>query len=118
MRAIHNIYQNTKACIKLNNTVSKSFNCNIGVRQGDNLSFLLFSLFINDFKAFLSEKYNGLRCMENLFADISDIDDFETFLKLYVLLYADDTIVLAESPDELQIALNALSDYCNKWKLK
>ena len=118
MRAIHNIYQNTKACIKLNNTVSNSFNCNIGVRQGDNLSPLLFSLFINDFEAFLSEKYNGLRCMENLFADISDIDDFETFLKLYVLLYADDTIILAESPDELQIALNALSDYCNQWKLK
>ena len=84
MRAIHNIYQNTKACIKLNNTVSNSFNCNIGVRQGDNLSPLLFSLFINDFEAFLSEKYNGLRCMENLFADFSDIDDIETYLKLYV----------------------------------
>ncbi len=38
-------------------------------------------------------------------------------MKLYVLLYADDTIVLAESPGELQTALNAMHDYCNTNKL-
>ena len=33
------------------------------------------------------------------------------------MLYADDTIILAESPDELQIALNAVHEYCNTWHL-
>ncbi len=38
-------------------------------------------------------------------------------LKLLVLLYADDTIILSESAEGLQFALNALVDYCIKWKL-
>ena len=42
MKVIFNMYQETKACIKLNK-LSNSFNCNIGVRQGDNLSELLFA---------------------------------------------------------------------------
>lgn len=33
------------------------------------------------------------------------------------MLYADDTIVLAENENELQLALNALERYCQKWKL-
>ena len=45
-------------------------------------------------------------------------DEILTLLKLYVLLYADDTIIMAESPNELQLALNAVNDYCKTWKLK
>ena len=41
----------------------------------------------------------------------------ETFLKLHVLLYADDTIVLAETTEDLQIALNNVFNYCKKWYL-
>ena len=58
MKLIYNLYQNTKACVKLNNKISQSFRCNVGVRQGDNLSPLLFALFINDFNEFLSLKYD------------------------------------------------------------
>ena len=118
MKLIYNLYQNTKACIKLNNKLSNSFNCNIGVRQGDNLSPLLFSLFINDFEAYLSDKYNGLSSLNNLFTEVNQNDELEAFLKLYILLYADDTIVMAETPNDLQVALNAVSNYCELWKLK
>ena len=118
MKLIYNIYQNTKACIKLNNSISASFKCNIGVRQGDNLSPLLFSLFINDFEKYISDKFNGLKSIENLFSDIVQNDEIVIYLKLYALLYADDTIILAESPFELQLALNAVYNYCEKWKLK
>ena len=118
MKVIFNMYQETKTCIKLNNKLSNSFNCNIGVRQGDNLSPLLFALFINDFETYLSDKYNGLNSLNNLFADVTLNDEFETFLKLYILLYADDTIVMAENPKDLQDALNAVSSYCELWKLK
>ena len=118
MKIIFNLYQNTKACVKFNNKISQSFNCNIGVRQGDNLSPLLFALFINDFEKFLSEKYKGLDTLNNPFRNVSTNDEILTFLKLYVLLYADDTIIMAENPTDLQLALNALSDYCNTWKHK
>ena len=118
MKLIFNLYQNTKACVKLNNKISQSFNCNIGVRQGDNLSPLLFALFINDFEQSISEKYNGLDTLNDLFQNVSTNDEILTLLKLYVLLYADDTIIMAENPNELQLALNAVSDYCQTWKLK
>ena len=118
MKLIFNLYQNTKACVKLNNKISQSFNCNIGVRQGDNLSPLLFALFINDFEHSISEKYNGLNTLNDLYQNVATNDEILTLLKLYVLLYADDTIIMAESPNELQLALNALNDYCQAWKLK
>ena len=34
------------------------------------------------------------------------------------MLYTDDTVILAESANELQLALDALQDYCRIWKLK
>ena len=120
MKLIFNMYQDTKTCIKLNNKLSNSFVCNIGVRQGDNLSPLLFALFINDFEKHLSDcrSYNGLNSLNTLFTDATLDDDLEIFLKLYILLYADDTIVMAESESELQEALNEVSEYCDKWKLR
>jgi len=45
-------------------------------------------------------------------------DDVEVLLKLFVLLYADDTMIFAENATELQIARNAMFHYCNMWKLK
>ena len=34
------------------------------------------------------------------------------FLKLHLLLYADDTVILAETPNDLQISLNSMAEYC------
>ena len=36
--------------------------------------------------------------------------ELETFMRLYVLLYADENL--------FQVALNGLSEYCKKWCLK
>jgi hypothetical protein len=38
-------------------------------------------------------------------------------LKLYLLLYADDTVILAENDKDLQCALNGLYFYCQAEKL-
>ena len=39
------------------------------------------------------------------------------FLKLLVLLFADDTVLLSETNKGLQEALDSLKHYCNKWKM-
>ena len=117
LRIIYNIYQKAKACVKLGNIISKSFLCNVGVRQGDNISPLLFSLFINDFKHFISKRYKGLTCISTLSRNKCLGIELESYLKLYTLLYADDTIILAENENEMQLALDALADYCRIWKI-
>ena len=45
-------------------------------------------------------------------------EEIGVFMRLYVLLYADDTIILAETAQDLQLSLNRLDEYCNKWSLK
>ena len=40
------------------------------------------------------------------------------YLRLYLLLYADDTVILAESKVELQTALNAMYLYRKTWNLE
>ena len=61
---------------------------------------------------------NGLKLSENLACDFLSDGEIIVFIQMYVLLYADDTIILAESPNELQKALDALFDYCKIWDLK
>ena len=45
-------------------------------------------------------------------------DETEVFVKQYILLYADDTVILAESKEELLSALNAMYLYCKSWNLE
>ena len=110
---IKNMYENAKSHVSANNNLSDPFPCQVGVRQGENLSPLLFAMFLNDFKTFLKTKYTGLKKLSE-----SILTELNTYLKIFCLLYADDTILLAESPVQLLKALDALNIYCNKWELK
>ena len=40
-----------------------------------------------------------------------------TYFKLYILLYADDTVILAENPNDLQASLNEMEKYCDTFDL-
>ena len=111
---IHNMYDNIKSCIVYNNAVSDYFACDNGVRQGENLSPFLFSLFLNDLETFLQEK--NIIGLESLTEDLEN--QLDIYLKLFILLYADDTVVLSESRSDLQTQLDNFHEYCIKWKLK
>jgi hypothetical protein len=39
-------------------------------------------------------------------------------LKLFILLYADDTVILAGSSDDMQDQINYFYEFCMKWRLK
>ena len=81
------------------------------MRQGKNLSPVLFSLFLNDTEEFLKTNHcTGIN------VDF-DNDQFTVFLTLLVLLYADDTVIFATDPESFQNNLNVFYDYCQLWKL-
>ena len=115
---IHNLYANAKSCVRIGNCKSPSFSSNISVRQGEKLSPVLFVIFLNDLSEFITHVYNGL----NDIAEISNIllsnTDMEVYFKLYILLYADDTVIFAEPEAELQSPLNAMFLYCKSWDLQ
>jgi hypothetical protein len=69
------------------------------VKQGDPLSPLLFGLFIDRIENFLNHKCPGM-----------GVDLCGKLLQ--VLLYADDLVLLAESPSVLQSLLDSLHDFC------
>ena len=106
---IRNMYKDIKSCISSENDMSDFFSCNCGVRQGENLSPILFSLFLNDLEDFLNKQGNEGLKFEN--------PDLNIILKILVLLYADDTVLIADQPQKLQLCLNSFDNYCKTWKL-
>ena len=109
LRLIHNLYSNIKSCVSVNGKQSDYFGCFTGVRQGECLSPLLFSIYINDMdKYFLNNECSFLKHPDLL----------ENAINLLLLLYADDTVIFADDPQTLQKSLHCLEIYCNKWKLK
>ena len=69
---------------------------------------------MNDLQDFL-EGLN-IKGIDSISRDIEN--ELMVYFKILILLYADDTILLSESRDDLQIMLNEFSTYCKKWKLK
>ena len=108
-QAITNLYKATKSCVAHKGKLFSFFYSNVGVRQGVNLSPLLFAIYLNDMEDFFRQ-YNGgtsLKLIEKLDID-SRNGDFDTFLKLFVLMYADDTILLADNEIDMQKLFDSL----------
>lgn len=119
INVVKNMYENAKSCVMVDNNISNIFSVEVGVRQGENLSPVLFSLYLNDMNAYLNGKMNGIRTIQEELdrVDVNN-DDINVFLKLFVLLYADDTIIFAENATDLQKGLTHVKLYCDKWNLK
>lgn len=117
LQVIHNIYRIAKNKIACSGNFSEYFASLIGVRQGDKLSPLLFAIYLNDFELCISRKSAGLSYIDAETIRLLSDNDIETHLRLFVLLYADDTILLCESAEELQKALLALDEFCLEWSL-
>ena len=102
--AIKNMYNTVKAAVRFNSDMSSFFNSNIGVKQGDPSSTILFLYFINDIIDSFDQNIDGLFKLngENLF----------------ILLFADDTVLFAHTPTALQSLLNDLQNFCQYWGLK
>ena len=109
---VYNMYDNIKSCVKFNEEQTSFFKCNNGVRQGENLSPLLFAMYLNDLESFI------------LSADVEPInleyqnDEVLVYLKLLLLLYADDTVIFSDNEENFRKSLDSFYEYCLMWKLR
>ena len=83
--------------------LSEYFENRIGLFQGEVLSPILYSLFVND-------------CEMHFIREHCSSFDLN-MLNLFLLMYADDMVLFAESPESLQHMLNTLHTYNKEWKL-
>eukprot|EP00808_Paulinella_micropora_P005622 g32234.t1 len=80
-----------------------------GVRQGDPLSPVLFLIFIDALAEMLAERCKGLAYSP---------EGPATRRQLRSLLYADDIVMLAESPEELNAMIEVVRSFCDTWRIE
>ena len=100
--AIRLIYSHWAAMVRVNNEVTNPFSFSSSVKQGDNLSPTLFSMYMYD----LAIGVKGMNCG----LDIGGPN-------LSTLLYADDIVILALDEKKLQNMLDFIYEWCGNWKM-
>ena len=103
IRIIGSLYENSTDVFYMGNIEVKEVRSKRGLRQGCTLSPLLFSLYMEEFTRRMKATKIGIKVGE------------ET---LTLLLFADDVILLAEKPEDLQILLNEVEKFSREVKIK
>ena len=103
-KIIEAMYKSPKASIFYHGMISELFETQIGVKQGDVLSTLLFNCFINDLPKEISTNSKDPVTLFN-----NPIDS---------LLFADDLTLLSLTKEGLQRKIQTVEAYCQKWGLE
>ena len=108
---IYNQFRDIKSKITTKEGSSCLFNCTLGVWQGEILSPFLLCIFLNDLETFLHQNI-----VSPIRLDVNN-EKIMIFLKLFLLLYADDTVLFSDNEIDMQQALSVFETYCKEWKL-
>ena len=105
LNAVKGMYEYTVSSIKITpREITEGIPIRKGVRQGCQLSPVLFVLFMNDLDEWLKEKGTHPPCIGEK--------------EIKILMYADDIVLLSISKIGLQRALDSLGRYSERWRLK
>ena len=104
VRLLKNIYSTSSLAVKTAGGRSTIFPSKVGLKQGCNLSPLLFNLFVNDL---LTE-------VNKSFPDSPQLNG----MPINALMYADDLVLISETEEGLQGLLDILYQFTETWNLK
>ena len=72
------------------------------MKQGDNCSPTLLSIFIDDLVKEINDLHLGININNT---------------KVSILLYADDIVLISKSEHDMQLLLDTLHDWCKRWRV-
>jgi len=101
------MYNGNKYSVLCNGVMYKPFACSRGLRQGENLSPKLFSLFLNDIENYLIVKESEWISLFD-----ADLDLYQKCMSCYMYNYADNTVIFAKSENDLISTLSLFIDHC------
>lgn len=101
LRLFQSSYASVRRAVIVNDRVTESFECRSGVSQGAVDSPTLYDVFIDGVAAELYGAGFG--------ATVAGI-------RVPLLMYADDVVLLSECPNQLQRMLNAVTRYAERWQ--
>ena len=105
LNVIKSMYSSIRSCVKINqNALTELFSCNKGIRQGDGLRPVLFSLFMNDLLQYFKESKSPGVMLGNR--------------TINCLMYAGDLLITSPSPEGLQQSLKVIHRHAQQWKFK
>lgn len=102
---LQQMYAHGNLCIKTQDGIGEAFTADLGVKQGDPLSPLLFGLYIDRVCCFIRTR-------------VPTAGVIAGGIRADCILYADDLVLLAHDRERLQHLLNALAEFCTATKLK
>jgi len=100
---IRSMLELNKRTVVVQGAASTAFDTTVGLPQGAVLSPLLYALFINGLAETLKERHLGVWVSDR---------------QVGILLYADDVVLVANSPEQLQLMLDCASDYAAQWQFR
>ena len=110
---IVNMCHNVKSRITYDNEFSEFLHVGMEAEKEIIIPFL-FSLYLNDLETFLEN--NNVTGLKTVSDELEQ--ELGYYVKLFVIMYANDTALLAKSASNLQNRLNLFQVYFIKWKLK
>ena len=109
LQGVKSLYEDSKACVRVGNEVSEWFPVRVGLRQGCVMSPWLFNLFIDGVVREVNARVlgRGLKLLDGN-------DEWE----MNQLLFADDTVVVADSEEKLCQLVSEFGRVCERRKLR
>ena len=105
LKLIRKVYSKVTAAVRTQEGLTELFDCKLGVRQGCMLSPRLFIIFISELEKMLKKsKYKGIT--------------IGNAIEVFLLMYADDIVLVGDTVPELQRKINIPEIFCEKWGME
>jgi hypothetical protein len=114
LQALQTLYQQVRMVVKVDGDSAAPFDSLQGVKQGCPLSPDLFGLFIETLAAYIDEADRGDSAETTHVADSPSLGA----LLVSLLLFADDTSLVATSPERMAFLLGKLDSWCDAFGMR